>query len=334
LTNPLGIAAGFDKDGEGIEALHKIGFGFVEIGSVCPDEQRGNEKPRVFRLEEDEAVINRYGFNSKGELGSPLYGDQKFHISISLSGHEFVVPIMRNLRRKLEYQGVIGINMGKNKWADAMQDYPMGVKVFSPTANYLVVNISSPNTPNLRDMQKKENLRELLKSVHEARLLFDEEKQRPIFVKLSPDLTFAELKEVVDVTKRKDCKIDGFIVSNTTIDRDLNLKSKHQAESGGLSGKPLKEKSTKMIEDVYKLTNGKMTIIGVGGVSSGQDAYEKILAGASVVQIYTSFVYHGPPIVTKIKKELSEILVQNGYENVSEAVGKGVKLNRKKFLFW
>ena len=164
--------------------------------------------------------------------------------------------------------------------------------------------------------------------------MFDVEKQRLIFVKLSPDLSFDELKEIVDVTKKKECKIDGFIISNTTTDRDNNLKSKHQTESGGLSGKPLKEKSTKMIEDVYKLTNGKSTIIGVGGISSGQDAFEKILAGASVVQIYTSFVYHGPPVVTKIKRELNDILVQNGYSNVSKAVGNGVKLNRRRFFFW
>lgn len=241
---------------------------------------------------------------------------------------------MRHLRRKLYYDEVIGVNMGKNKFGDAMHDYPMGVKVFSPTANYLVVNISSPNTPNLRDMQRKENLRELLKEVLKARLLFDEEKQRPILVKLSPDLSYEELKEIVEVTKKKECKIDGFIISNTTIDRDPNLKSKHSAESGGLSGKPLKEKSTKMIEDVYKLTNGKYVIVGVGGVSSGKDAFEKILAGASVVQIYSSFIYHGPPIVTRIKRELNDILLENGYKNVQEAVGKGVALKKSKFFFW
>lgn len=314
LKNPIGIAAGFDKDGEAIRGLHNIGFGFVEIGSVCPDEQAGNPKPRVFRLEEDEAVINRYGFNSKGQ--------------------SFVVPIMRHLRRNLGYAEVIGVNLGKNKFSDAMHDYPMGVKVFSPTANYLVVNISSPNTPNLRDMQKKENLRDLLKEVHKARLLFDEEKQRPIFVKIAPDLSLQELKEIVQVTKDKECKIDGFIISNTTIDRNLDLKSENREEQGGLSGRPLKEKSTKMIEEVYRLTNGKMKIIGVGGVANGEDAFQKILAGASVVQIYTSFIYHGPPIVAKIKRELNNLLIQNGYQNVEEAVGKGVTLPKKRFFFF
>lgn len=229
---------------------------------------------------------------------------------------------------------MIGINLGKNKWAEANRDYSMGVKVFSPFASYLVVNISSPNTPNLRDMQSKENLRKLLREVCKARLLFDEEKQRPIFVKLAPDLSHKELKEIVEVTKEKDCKIDGFIISNTTIERQPSLQSKHRDEIGGLSGKPLKDKSTKMIEDVYKLTNGKISIVGSGGVSSGQDAYEKILAGASVVQIYTSLVYHGWPVVTKIKRELNELLVANGYESVTDAVGKGVQVNRRSWFFW
>lgn len=242
---------------------------------------------------------------------------------------------MRYLRRKIDYKEVIGVNMGKNKSTDALHYYPMGVKVFSPTADYLVVNISSPNTPNLRNMQQKENLRELLKEVLKARLLFDVEKQRPIFVKLSPDLSYEELKEIVDVTKKKECKVDGFIISNTTTERDLDLKSKHREEIGGLSGKPLRSRATKMIEDVYKLTNGKVAIVGVGGISNGQEAFDAILAGASVVQIYTSFIYHGPPVVTKIKRELNEILLQNGYENVNEAVGKGVKLEKKsRFFFW
>lgn len=241
---------------------------------------------------------------------------------------------MRHLRRHLNYEEVVGINLGKNKFASAIHDYPLGVKVFSPTANYLVVNISSPNTPNLRDMQKSENLRELLEEVHKARLLFDVEKQRPIFVKIAPDLSLKELKEIVEVTKRKNCKIDGFIISNTTIDRSFDLKSENKDELGGLSGRPLKDKSTKMIEDVYRLTKGKMKIIGVGGVFSGEDAYQKILAGASVVQIYTSFIYHGPPVVTKIKRELNDLLLQNGYKSVTEAVGKGVEIPKKRFFFF
>lgn len=242
---------------------------------------------------------------------------------------------MRHLRRKCDYNEVIGVNMGKNKMGDALYDYSMGVKVFSPTANYLVINLDDTNTPNLREIQKKENLVLLLKEVRTARLLFDEEKQRPIFLKISPDLTYEELKDIIEVTMKKECKIDGFIISNTTVDRDVSLQSKHGVEEGGLSEKPLKEKSTKTISDVYKLTNGKMTIIGVGGVASGRDAYEKILAGASAVQIYSAFIYHGPPVVTKIKRELNEILLQEGFKNVAEAAGKGVALqNKSKFFFW
>lgn len=335
LKNPLGIT-GFDKDGDAIRGLHKLGFGFVEIGNVCPDEQSGNEKPRVFLLEEDEAIINRYGFKSKGEFDSHHIQNLLKTLINCLIGHEYVVPQMRRLR-KLDYKEVIGINLGKNSWTDSLHDYTLsvtlGVKVFSPTANYLVVNISSPDS---KEMRKSENLKEILKEVIRARLLFDEEKQRPIFIKLSPDLSLDELKDIVDVTRKKECKIDGFIISNTTIGRmEFNLRSKHQAESGDLSGKPLREKSTKMIEDVYKLTNGKTVIIGAGGISSGQDAFEKILAGASVVEIFTSFMYHGPPVVVKIKRELNDVLLLNGYKNVSEAVGKGVQLNKKlKFVFW
>ena len=260
-----------------------------------------------------------------------------FNVALNL-GHEFVVPKLRYLRRKLSYPETIGVNIEKNKWSharlDALHDYSLGVKVFSPTVNYLVINVTSSFEPKLTTKEGKEYLRDILKEVLKARLLFDEEKQRPIFVKLSTDLSSEELKEIINVTKRKECKIDGFIISNTTLDRSPNLKSQHRFENGGLSGKPLKEKSTKMIEEVYKLTNGKVSIIGVGGVFDGKDAYEKILAGASVVQIYSAFLYHGPPVVKKIKRELNEILLTNGYQSVSETVGKGVKLERKFKFFW
>lgn len=179
----------------------------------------------------------------------------------------------------------------------------------------------------------KENLTELIPKIHETRKLFDDDAQRPIFFKLSPDLAPNELKEIVSVTRK--CKIHGFIISNSTLERDGNLMSKYKSEEGGLSGVPLKDKSTKMIEDVYKLTNGESVIIGCGGIRNGQDAYEKILAGASAVQIYSSFIYHGPPVVTKIKRELSELLIKNGYGNVSEAVGKGVvEVGKRKRFRW
>ncbi|CRK95640.1 CLUMA_CG009098, isoform A [Clunio marinus] len=301
LKNPLGLAAGFDKDGEAIKSLHNLGFGFVEIGSVCPEEQSGSSKPSVFNLDEDKTIIHRHVYASKG--------------------HEYVVPNMRYLRRKIEYEGIIGVNMGRNKWSDPIHDYSMGVKVFSPTANYLVINI-----------EQRSHLEEYTEEVRKARLLFDIEKQRPIFIKLSPDLNYEELKEIINVTKKNKYKVDGFIISDATKNR-YSLKSTNKNEDRGLSGQILREKSTKMIEDVYKLTSGKVAIIGSGGIFNGQDAYEKILAGASAVQIYTSFMYQGPPVVNKIKRELHELLVNNGYKNVTEAVGKGVKLE-KKFIWF
>lgn len=312
VDNPLGISAGFDKNGEAIEGLRSIGFGFVEIGSVTPIPQGGNSKPRVFRLNEDAAIINRYGFNS--------------------DGHEQVWKRIQQLRANKNYEGIIGVNLGKNKTSDdPVKDYVEGLKLFAPVADYLVINVSSPNTPGLRDMQQKDSLKNLLTEVMKANQALD--LPRPIFLKLSPDLTEKELSDVCSTIKRKECKVHGLIISNTTTDRSMLLESVHKDEAGGLSGRPLKEKSTRMIEDAYRLTNGKVAIIGVGGISTGQDAYEKILAGSSAVQIYTSFSMEGPPVVTKIKKELDEILKQNGYANVSEAVGKGEKAAKKRSWF-
>lgn len=239
---------------------------------------------------------------------------------------------MQKLRANRRSNGiVIGVNLGKNKSSeDAVKDYVDGVKLFAPVADYLVINVSSPNTPGLRAMQQKDSLKNLLTEVMKTNR--DLDFPRPIFLKLSPDLSEKELKDVCTIVTRKDCKVDGLIISNTTVDRSMVLNSLHQSEVGGLSGKPIKEKSTKMIEDVYKLTNGSVAIIGCGGVSSGQDAYEKILAGASAVQIYSSFVYGGPPIVTRLKKELDNILVENGYSNIQQAVGKGVTRDKKSWF--
>lgn len=311
MRNPIGIAAGFDKNAEAVEGLDHLGFGFVEIGSVTPFHQAGNERPRVFRLEPDEAIINRYGFNS--------------------DGHEKVWHRLQQLRTNRRYDGVIGVNLGKNKSSeDAVKDYVDGLKLFAPVADYLVINISSPNTPGLRMMQQKDTLKNLLTKVVETNRSLDFPK--PIFLKLSPDLNDAELKDICAIIKRRECKVDGLIVSNTTVDRSMVLNSDQQTETGGLSGTPLKEKATKMVEDVYKLTNGNVVIIGAGGITTGQDAYEKILAGASAVQIYTSFVYQGPPVITSLKKELDEILKQNGYASVHEAVGKGVTKDKKSWF--
>ncbi|KAK4887520.1 hypothetical protein RN001_003791 [Aquatica leii] len=305
LLNPIGVAAGFDKHGEAIMGLRDMGFGFVEIGSVTPEPQLGNEKPRVFRLSEDYAVINRYGFNSVG--------------------HNLVLQRLENLRHKQNLNYTVGVNLGKNKTSsDPISDYVDGVKKFGPVSDYLVINISSPNTPGLRNMQTKVALTALLKALVETRNNLPQVVKPQLLLKLAPDLSFEERKEIAEVLAMKQCKIDGLIVCNTTVERPDYLRNKKKNEGGGLSGQPLKDVSTKMISDMYRLTGG-MFIIGVGGVFSGQDAYEKIKAGASVVQLYTSMIYEGPPIVTKVKKELAELLIADGYKNISEAIGKDLK---------
>uniref|UniRef100_A0A336MR67 Dihydroorotate dehydrogenase (quinone), mitochondrial n=1 Tax=Culicoides sonorensis TaxID=179676 RepID=A0A336MR67_CULSO len=300
LKNPIGMAAGFDKHAQVPDKLIELGFGFVEIGSVTPLPQPGNPKPRA----KDKAIINRYGFNSEG--------------------HEAVFERISELRKNKNITAPIGINLGKNKTSeDPVEDYVKGVKLFAPIADYLVVNVSSPNTPGLRKMQHKDILYDLLKNTIAARNSLNLDKPTPIFLKIAPDLSKEEVKEVADIIKMKECKVDGLIISNTTIARDLDLKSDDMNETGGLSGAPLLHKSTNMIAQVYKLTNGKVPIIGVGGVFSGADAYEKLLAGATVVQLYTSFAYHGPFIVPRIKKELSDILDEHGWKSVNDVVGKG-----------
>lgn len=300
FSNPIGMAAGFDKQGEAVNGLHKIGFGFVEVGSVTPIPQEGNPKPRVFRLHEDKAVINRYGFNS--------------------DGHEIVYKRLQNVKNSSDFSGVIGVNLGKNKTSsDHVKDYIDGVKKFGEIADYFVINISSPNTPGLRALQGREILEELITKINKA--CENLPRKPPLLIKLAPDLNDQERKDIADVINSPKCKVDGLVLSNTTIERP-NLTSLHKDESGGLSGVPLADLSTAMIEEMYRRTNGKIPIIGVGGIFSGADAYKKIKSGASLVQIYTSYIYHGPPIVNRIKKELDELLVKDGYASVQDAVGK------------
>lgn len=288
--------------------MQKIGFGFVEIGSVTPEPQPGNPKPRVFRLPEDNAVINRYGFNSEG--------------------HTAVFKRLFELRRRREYNIVLGVNLGKNKTSkNSVADYVEGVKLFGPICDYLVMNVSSPNTPGLRSLQSKKNLEDLIYPVLQARDNLPN-NPTPVLLKIAPDLNDSELDDIIDVIKKSNCKVDGLIISNTTIERPSNLKSSHKIESGGLSGAPLNERSTKLIAYVYKRTNGAIPIIGVGGIFTGKDAFDKILAGASVIQVYTSFALNGPPAIKKIKTELDQLLKENGYKNAAEAVGKG----NSKFL--
>ncbi|KAM8985628.1 dihydroorotate dehydrogenase (quinone), mitochondrial isoform 1-T1 [Ara ararauna] len=304
FCNPVGLAAGFDKHGEAMDGLYKMGFGFVEIGTVTPKPQEGNPRPRVFRLEEDEAVINRYGFNSHG------------HAAV-----ERRLRARQDAQLRLTRVGMpLGINLGKNKSStDAAADYVAGVQTLGPLADYLVVNVSSPNTPGLRDLQGKAQLQDLLTKVLAARDALPCAHKPAVLVKISPDLTTQDKQDIASVV----CElgVDGLIVSNTTVSRPSSLQSRQRSEPGGLSGKPLRELSTQTIRDMYSLTRGQVPIIGVGGVSSGQDALEKIRAGASLVQMYTALVYHGPPVVRAVKQELEELLKEQGFRNVMEAVG-------------
>ncbi|MBN3299414.1 PYRD dehydrogenase, partial [Amia calva] len=304
FRNPVGMAAGFDKHGEAVDGLYRLGFGFVEVGSVTPQPQEGNPRPRVFRLAADQAVINRYGFNSCG------------HAAVQER-----LQARKVLQSELTKGGQpLGINLGKNKLSpDAASDYSAGVGALGPVADYLVVNVSSPNTPGLRDLQSKRELKQLLERVLRQRDSLQCDPRPPVLVKIAPDLSLQDKLDIADVIT--ELGVDGLIVSNTTISRPATLQDPQQGEVGGLSGAPLRDMSTETVREMYSLTKGKVPIVGVGGVSSGQDALDKIRAGASLVQLYTAFTYQGPPIVGKIKRELEQLLKEQGFTNVSEAVG-------------
>ncbi|KAM3877051.1 dihydroorotate dehydrogenase (quinone), mitochondrial [Diretmus argenteus] len=291
FKNPIGIAAGFDKHGEAIDGLYKVGFGFVEVGTITPKPQEGNPKPRVFRLTTDQAIINRYGFNSCGltEAQQRLTAREGTQLELSKAG----LPL--------------GINLGKNKLSqDAGADYLEGVRVLGPLADYLVVNVSSPNTPGLRDLQGKTHLQQLLHKVLKERDALQGERKPPVLVKIAPDLSAQDKQDIADVVT--ELGVDGLMVSNTTVSRPETLQDPQSSEIGGLSGRPLKDLSTHTVREMYSLTKGKVPIIGIGGVASGQDAMDKIRAGASLVQLYTALTYQGPPVVTKIKRELEQLL--------------------------
>lgn len=303
FDNPIGLAAGFDKHGEAVDAMLRIGFGFVEVGSVTPLPQPGNTKPRVFRLNNDNAIINRYGFNS--------------------DGHEVVYSRLKSRTvSSSKTTGIVGVNLGKNKTSiDPVDDYRKGVQKFGTIADYLVINISSPNTPGLRSMQGRKQLQELLNAVVKERDNLNSARKLPILIKIAPDLTENDKKGIAEVVMKRNSGVDGLIISNTTVTRPLSLKSPDKNEVGGLSGEPLKSLSTQVIRDMYKLTEGKIPIIGVGGVATGADAYEKILAGASLIQLYTAFAYQGPPVAETIKKELVNLMKRDGFSDISSVVG-------------
>ncbi len=295
LKSPIGLAAGFDKNAEVISSMLSFGFGFIEAGTVTKYPQYGNKKPRIFRLTQDEGIINRLGFNNKG-IGYFLEQINKIRLN----------------------NDIFGINIGKNSISqNKISDYIDLIKMVHGKSNYIVLNISSPNTPNLRNLHNKQELSELLKSITLARQSINSSKYTPIMLKISPDIDQQTKENIAELAL--EYKIDGLVVSNTTVNRD-NLYF-HYNESGGLSGRPLFKLSTELLSDMYKLTKGKMLLIGCGGISSGIDAYKKIKAGASLVQLYTALIYHGPQIVNKINLELAELIRRDGLSNISEAVG-------------
>jgi dihydroorotate dehydrogenase len=303
FPNPIGLAAGFDKNGELMGELFGFGFGAVEIGSITPQPQPGNPRPRLFRAIRAEAIINRFGFNSEG-----------FDLCLRRIG------AYRDTMTRKPRQGIIGINIGKNKTsADAAADYVLGVARFAPHADYLAINISSPNTPGLRDLQGRGALGNLLRQVVEARN--KAAKKPPLFVKIAPDLDEAAMQDIAEVVLASG--IDGLIVGNTTVSRPGNLPPELAKEAGGLSGRPLFDLSTRVLAAMYKLTGGKIPLIGCGGVSSGADAYAKIRAGATLVQLYSALVYQGPFLVPRVNRELAAFLKRDGFKSVAEAVGTG-----------
>ena len=295
LDNPIGMAAGFDKNAEVYNSLFKLGFGFVEVGTITPLKQYGNPKPRVFRLVEDEALINRLGFNNLGAKN--------------------VVDRIKSNKQI----GLLGINIGPNKDSEnRLRDYLDCFKIFHDVANYITINISSPNTEDLRSIHDDTKLNELLEDENKENK--DLNSKIPVAVKVSPDLDDEEIKKITEVLLSNN--IEVVIISNTSDSSRDSLINIQKHQKGGLSGKPIEEKSTNMINKFYKILNGRIKIVGVGGVDSGKSAYEKFLAGASYVQLYTGMVYRGPNIVNMIKKELKELLIKDGVKNFSEIVGK------------
>ena len=294
IPNPVGIAAGFDKDAEVYNSLLMLGFGFVEVGTVTPIGQYGNSKPRIFRLEEDEALINRLGFNNSGS------DKVKSRITSNLP------------------KGLFGINIGPNKDTNnRLEDYLIGLRKFYNIADYLTVNISSPNTANLRNFHNQNELNQLLSLIKIEKKKLN--SSIPIAVKISPDIEDKDIKVISDLLL--EYSIEAIIICNTTDQNRENLKNINKLEKGGLSGKPVEKKSNELINKFYKILRDRIKIIGVGGVDSGQSAYEKIVSGANIVQLYTGMIYQGPNIATKINQELIKILDKEGVKNISDLVG-------------
>ena len=295
LDNPIGMAAGFDKNAEVYNSLFRLGFGFVEVGTITPLKQYGNPKPRVFRLVDDQALINRLGFNNLGA---------------------------QNILNRIKLNnptGLLGINIGPNKDSkDRLSDYLECFKTFESVADYITINISSPNTEDLRSFHEEKKLDELLKIINEEKSKLN--TKIPIVVKVSPDINDKNIEKISEVLLNN--QVEAIIVSNTSDTTRDNLNDIQSHQKGGLSGKPIEDKSTILISKFYKVLKGKIKIIGVGGVDSGKGAYDKFLVGANYIQLYTGMVFRGPNIVNMIKKELKELLLKDGVQNFSEIVGK------------
>ena len=297
FPNPVGLAAGFDKDAQVPRQMLGMGFGFVEVGTLTPLPQAGNPRPRLFRLKEDEAVINRMGFNNGGQMDA-----------------------LKRLQRIKGKSGIIGVNIGANKDAtDRIQDYATGVRNMAGVASYLTINISSPNTPGLRALQDRGALEELLAGVMAARAEVAGDKGPPVFLKVAPDLEPADIDDIVAVSLAH--KLDALIVSNTTITRPP-LHSPLSAEAGGLSGAPLHDLALQRLKDFRAASGGELALIAAGGISTGAQAYARIRAGASLVQLYSALVYHGPGLASRICAELKTLLTRDGFANISQAIGR------------
>ena len=294
LKNPIGVAAGLDKNAESIKGLFNLGVSLVEVGAVTPKIQYGNRKPRVFRLNSDFAIINRLGFNNLG-----------------------MRRVKKNLKKNIGY-GALGLNVGANKYSeDKISDFIDVISYFSNDVDYFTINISSPNTHGLRNFQKKKHLEELLSRVTTNKKL--KKIRKPILIKISPDLVDQDLKTIVNLCKIY--RIAGIIATNTTINREYDLKSSYAQNHGGLSGKPLFNQSNIILAKLYFFSKGTIPLIGVGGVFSGEDAYKKICIGASIVQLYTAFAFKGPLVFREILEDLNKLVKKDGYGHISEAVG-------------
>lgn len=292
FPNPVGLAAGFDKNAVAFEQALDLGFGFVEVGGVTPLPQKGNPRPRLFRLEADRGVINRMGFNNDG------------------------LKVVEGRLKQRSGRGIVGVNLGKNKdQTDPNADYATLARALAPYADFLVINVSSPNTPGLRALQSAEPLIAIIRAARAAM----PKKAPPLLIKIAPDLSPEDLAEAVKAAR--DEKLDGIVVSNTTLSRPESLRSPERGETGGLSGAPVFELSTRVLSEVYKLSEGAIPLIGVGGISSGADAYAKIRAGASLVQLYSALVFEGPALIHRINRELAHLLKRDGFASVAAAVG-------------